>query len=732
LPVLFFGAKRALDTNVNNIVDWLPGTFDETARLYWFIERFGSDEILVISWPGCTLGDERLDRLAAALARPLTVGPSQPQWVLFDRVFTGRAMLEALTAPPLELTPEQALGRMRGWLVGPDGRTTCVVARIAPAGLVHRDAVVEGARQAALACGVAAEDIRLGGPIVDSVAIDQASQKDVVWLGALSALVGMLVTWACLRCLRLVAVVFLVATTAWGASLSLVYVSGSHMDAVLLMMPALVFVLAISGAVHLTGYYREVLAGQATRGLGDDIVRGALRRGWLPCTLASGTTVIGLGSLGLSHLRPVMKFGIFSAVGVAITWLALMVVWPAAMRWWVVDSAAGLPTGVARLAQRRWWWGLYWLARRGGRWVLACVLGAVPLFAYGVSQMRASVNLEDLLSGRCRVIRDHRWLQDQIAPVVPVEVVLRYPAADRLDPRVMFQRAQTVRRVAARLERLSHVGGTIAATTFAAELPDGEGARQFLARRVAGQRLVSHRDELVGLGYLRDDGDEELWRISARAASLQHVDYGALLRAMRRAVSSELVTADADGSRGVAVEICGGVPLVYMAQQQLLRDLVNSFLMAFALIAFAMVVQLRSILAGLIAMIPNVVPVLVVFGVMGISGSTVDIGTMMTASVALGIAVDDTLHLLVWYRRGLQAGTGSRHAVRFAFQHCATPVVQTSLICGLGLLVFVASGFVPISRFALVMATLLLAALLCDLVLLPALLLSRLGRAFRP
>ena len=117
---------------------------------------------------------------------------------------------------------------------------------------------------------------------------------------------------------------------------------------------------------------------------------------------------------------------------------------------------------------------------------------------------------------------------------------------------------------------------------------------------------------------------------------------------------------------------------------------------------------------------------------MGLGGRAVDIGTMMTASVALGIAVDDTLHFLVWVRRAMQQGLDRRSAVRVAFQHSATAMLQTSVICGVSLTAFVVSPFGPISRFAGVMFALLIAALLGDLILLPALVASPLGRYFEP
>ena len=93
----------------------------------------------------------------------------------------------------------------------------------------------------------------------------------------------------------------------------------------------------------------------------------------------------------------------------------------------------------------------------------------------------------------------------------------------------------------------------------------------------------------------------------------------------------------------------GVVPLVYKAQRTLLVGLVNSILLAFVLICVLMMAILRSPTAGLLSMIPNVFPIVVIFGFMGWIGSLIDIGTMMTASVAMGVAVDDTVHFLTWF-----------------------------------------------------------------------------------
>jgi hypothetical protein len=102
----------------------------------------------------------------------------------------------------------------------------------------------------------------------------------------------------------------------------------------------------------------------------------------------------------------------------------------------------------------------------------------------------------------------------------------------------------------------------------------------------------------------------------------------------------------------------------------------------------------------------------------------------MTASVALGVAVDSTVHLVTWLYHGQARGLDRRNATLMAYEHCATATVQGAMISGLGLAVFAASSFTPTRQFGYLMITIQSAALLGDLVMLPALLCGPLGKFF--
>ncbi|MGD9647896.1 MAG: MMPL family transporter [Pirellulales bacterium] len=172
------------------------------------------------------------------------------------------------------------------------------------------------------------------------------------------------------------------------------------------------------------------------------------------------------------------------------------------------------------------------------------------------------------------------------------------------------------------------------------------------------------------------------------------------------------------------------MPIVYKAQNSLLDGLVFGFVSDLVLIILVMVVVIRSLSAGLLLTLTSVFPAALVFGYMGWAGVIVDVGTVMTPAVALGVTVDDVVHFMLWFKRGIEQGLDRRAAVMLAYKGCARAMYQSWGVIGLGLSIFAISPFTPTQRFGLMMLTLLTAALPGNLLLLPALLAGPLGRLF--
>ncbi|HUG68897.1 MAG TPA: MMPL family transporter [Pirellulaceae bacterium] len=749
-PVVVIGARRALQNNSNRVEDWLPKSFEETQRLEWFAQHFVSDDLLMISWEGCTLDDPRLPKFAEALRRPL-VTDGHEEIVLWRQLITGPEALERLRQPPLEMSRQDARERLHGWLLGPDQVTSGLIATITVAGWEQRHSLVRHIRSCAEGIPELPPDaIRVAGPVLDSAEIDRASNQGLVPLSLLSFGICFFLMFLLFRSLLLASMIFLNALFCQQLSLALVYLTGAQMDSVLMMVPIIVYVLAVSGGVHIANYYRDAVT-QAGSFTGAPMQ--AVRDAFSPCLLASATTAIGLASLHISFLTPVRKFGTFGSISVVLTTVVLFSLLPSQLEKFTPRRAARR-WRPAEASRRPIWDGLLSIIHQLRYAIIVGALATTALGLYGVDQLRASVQIKDMFYADSQLLQDYEWLEGNIGPLVPIEIVLRLPKQPDGGGVSMLLRMQLIERVHQAASSVQGMGAVVSAWNFCPPLEglSGGGARQTARRSVFNGKLDRSRDLYGELALLRETPEEELWRVSGRSYAGLGLDYQHVLSNLRRQIDPILHRAHEQDFPGVTAVYCGAVPLVQMAQDQMLSDLTSSFLVAFGFIGIVMIllmlfmelpvlrrsaspattarIVLRCIPAGACAMLPNILPGVVVLGGMGLARFPIEIGSMMTASVALGIAVDDTLHFITWFRRGLGQGKSRREAVASAYHRCGAAMIQTSLICGIGLLAFGLSPFVPMARFSGVMFAMLITALVADLVFLPAILLSPLGVLF--
>jgi len=131
-----------------------------------------------------------------------------------------------------------------------------------------------------------------------------------------------------------------------------------------------------------------------------------------------------------------------------------------------------------------------------------------------------------------------------------------------------------------------------------------------------------------------------------------------------------------------------------------------------------------SVRAGILSLVPNVVPIIILFGLMGACGISLNISTSMIAVIAIGIAIDDTIHYLTEFNAQIRRTGEQRSAVLLVGQTVGRPIVFTSIALFLGFLIVCLSNFKPIQHFGFLAGVTMLVALLADLLLLPALVMS--------
>ena len=901
LPLIGQGTNWTINSNSNNVADWLPDSFEETHQYQWFLQHFPFERFVVVSWQGCTMDDPRLEMFAQKLVPGQTIDnigrwaeehfraeivlenedtliepdsvdvipevpvepidvPAQPAQNVpfFKTVLTGPRLFRIFSDLysgegrfGIKLADETIYKKLEGILVGPDGQSTALIVTLtteAPQGKELAD-VLNAIKEIGRECGVhpqiqadnrfilaKASDavlktigemvygrnpnmdgVILGGPPVDNVAITQEGEQTLQRLIGLCGLIGLTLAWLCFRDIRLTLFVFWLAIISAGVALASVSFTGGKCDAILLSMPALVYVLAMSGAIHMINYYHD-----AVREHGLDMApERAVRYAWYPCFCANLTTAFGLISLCMSGLIPISKFGFYSALGIMLQLILLFYYLPTLLHFYPSHKVAAQRTLNIQEdspMQKVWrvWSGFI---IRNATAISMVSLALMIFFGIGLTQIKTSVKMMRFFSSDSEIIHHYTWLEEHLGPLVPMEVVIRFDNEklmsenDRSKMRTL-DRLRLIEKICDQLrsELGENIGGVMSAETFMppseqlmkgrmtmlerisresavnlfldkarGELRDyvavegnlsfhpGSNRKENLAlldiSALDADRLINARiedvkkllntpadTELVGISpeELKEFREKaakwekehgiDLWRISLRVWSLKKdIDYANFIQDVKNVI--EPMMAEANGGLGletpaIQAVYTGMVPVVYKTQHELYNGLVWSFVLSFFMIGVAMCVVLRSALAGFLVMIPNIFPVFIVFGFMGHFGGhfgiLVDIGTMMTASVALGIATDDTIHFLTWFRHGMDLGMNRADATRYAYSRSASAIVQTTLIAGFGLAAFALSTFTPTQMFGVMMLVILVAATLGDLIFLAALLNTPIGRFFEP
>ncbi len=718
--VLPWVVREAMQAKVGtaSFHEWLPENRPERFRYDRFVEQFGTDQYVLITWEGCIPEDPRLvqfrNRLQASLDQ-------KANWI--ESVHSGGDAIARLQEPPLNLSRDQAASRLQGFLIGPKG-TTALIVRLTDLGVTEHTTSLERLRQAAdEVADLGRSRLKMAGTVYEAYAVDEAAADNLRRLVLPSSLTALAVAIFFLRSWKYSFVALAMAGLGQLFLVMLVSATGSRFSAVLIVLPTLVFMLTLSGAIHLLNYHRQIP-------ISLGIWRGplALRHGFLPTFYSALTTVLGMGSLATSQLAPVRLFGAYSALGLSVATILLLAIFPAVCRWVLDRSHASTevplepspdhpsdsaPAGQTHPALFRW---LAWLNKQAGSVVTGSLL-LLLLSSTSLLMLKPATKFERMFPDDSHVVSEMDWVEKELGPIASIELLLRFPS----ESTDQSNRPLFVQQLTDHFRRSKEIGAVFSPSSVLPRLSTRGGLGATASRAALEEVLTARRSELTESGVMAFNAQEEVWRLTLKVSALDPRDYGQQLAAAQAELQSFL-----EKNRPLEpmqVDWTGMTPVMHDTQMTLIRDLAVSFSTAFLLITPVMMLMMRSIRLGLAIMLPNVLPVTLVFGLVAWLGWGLDIASILTASVALGIAVDDTLHFVSWYDRQKRLGSKALAAIRSSYQHCGQSMLATTAIACSAMTPFLFSEFLPTRTFAILMIALLAFALAADLVVLPAILL---------
>jgi len=521
------------------------------------------------------------------------------------------------------------------------------------------------------------------------------------------------------RSVRTLAAFLVTLATCLAVSVGYIGATGGTLTIVSPMVPMTILVTATSSLVYLQSRFVDRPPDRPV----DEHQIFALENKFVACTASIFATAVGFAALAVSQIRPIREMGIWVAVGLALTWVIVFTLFPALQK--CLRTPTGQEWRTASTGIERF---VGWLPAWSHRWrwplVLSALglsgLGAVALFGLPgvVAPMRILTDPVEYMSHASSLYQDIRRLGPSLPGLSLSQIWLQGEVGSISEPAVLdglhdFQQT---------LEADPGVGAVVGPTTILRTIryiagagdgwPTDAAALEELAAELEGlapvEPMLGRFVEPHGLGQAQ----LTVITRSAEYEAFQHLD-----ASIARTWSAVVGRHPALGE--LHLRIVGLTPLHAKMAQNLVPTLVESFALTVVVIFAAFLLVFRNGTARLMAMIPSIFAILVMFLVMRLSGMRLNIATILIASTVLGTSENDQIHFFYHFLEGRRDGT-VEYALRHTLRVAGRAILFATLINAGGFLAFGVAELPPIRQFGLLAALAFALSMLADFTALPA------------
>ena len=494
-------------------------------------------------------------------------------------------------------------------------------------------------------------------------------------------------------------------------TLGLFAATGKSLNVITVVLPPLILVVGFAYAVHVVAEYQDLLRRGYRDPEGGGVVREALRHVALPVLLAGATTAAGFLSLAVSPLVAIREFGLYATAGVVATVLISLSFAPAVLQ--LLPPPRRRQGGVSA----------GWFERVAGRVAEFDIRRRVPILlaglavalvaVVGVGRIRISTDVIRLFAPESDVRRHFEAINAHLEGSDALYIVLSADYRNAFKEPVNLRIVEDLQRW---LEAQPEIGGTTSLVDYLKLINRGfhDDDPAYLAipesRRLAAQLLLfGGNDELENFV----DSRYQTVNIVARSKAIDSGDVTALVRRIESRLQ--------EIPEHLEARVTGNSVLINKTSDEIAFGQSVSLALAFLIIYAILCLLFMSFRVGLLALIPNALPVLVYFGTLGITGITLNTTTGLVACLVLGIAVDDTIHFLARFNTSAKRLADETKGIREALWVVGRPVTYTSLALCLGFLAMTTSELQNQREFGALAAFTLGFAWLVDVVFTPAL-----------
>ncbi|MAG31982.1 MAG: hypothetical protein CL908_13940 [Deltaproteobacteria bacterium] len=570
-------------------------------------------------------------------------------------------------------------------------------------------------------------EISVAGPPIFTTELSRHISGDIGRFTGLSVVIVALFLALLFRRVGAVVVTLLTVILTVVATLSLMATTGVPLMPPTQIIPSFLLAVGVGGAVHLLAIFYQA------RRRGDDeesAVVYTLSHSGLPIIMAALTTAAGLLSFIPAALRPISHFGIFTPAGVLVSLFFTLTLLPAMI--------AVLPMGVAEargddtFSQR--------MLLRIGSWsiqhavaVMLIWAGVLVVAATGLPKIQLGHHMLEWFPESDPIYIDSELLNRDLGGAVSFELLVDTAQKNGFKNPDFLRNLDAAQQFVLQFEHEGlRAGKTLALTDVVKETHRAlnENRQSFYA--IPDEQALVSQELLLFENAGSDDVEKFVdsqfgsGRVTVRVPMVDGARYNPYLDALLPELERIL-------GPDVQITVTGLLRLLGNTVTAALQTMIRSYISAFIVITVLMVLLIGRLGMGLVAMIPNLSPIVFTLGLMGWLGIPLDMFTLLIGTIAIGLAVDDTIHFMHNFRRSLE-DTGDPHlAVRRTLQGAGQAMLFTTLVLVSGFLVYTQAYMDNLFAFGTLTATAIAVAFVADVTLAPALVttLSRRGGAKR-
>ncbi len=609
----------------------------------------------------------------------------------------------------LEKLRQRLLGdrRYRGRLIAEDGKSTVLLVRLKNG--VDRVAAVREIEQ------VVNENwqegrVTLAGSAALMKYMRDWMKQDLIRLLPLVVGVLLLVFALAFRNWQGVVLPLLAVGLAVVWTMGLIGLTGQPLTVVLIVLPPVILTVGSAYGVHIVArWHQEQMAGKT----GAELVAAVVEHTGIPVILAMTTTLAGFAANFVMRIVAIRAFAIFAVVGIFLSFLLTVFFLPAVLVL-VARRSLHQDPGRKRCAFRPAGWWKKW-AGWATKWalpVLGITAGLMALALFFGTKVKPETDFVRYFKPGSGPTRAAKVVNEQFGGELQFEIIVD---GDIQHPAVLKQMERFINDLKGvpNITHITSIVDVLKATN-----------RAFNQDRAEFEVIPDNRDAVAqfllllsfsGSDYLASmiTSDYQRARITAQFREERSAEIGRAVKQVRDLIAR-------DFSSDVKVEL-GGMPLaIYALHQGIARSQLISIIVAFVMVFLLVALMFRSVKLGGAAMVPIAWTLAVAFGVMGIMGIEVDIVTAMLGSIALGIGIDYSCHLIARFQEEGRKGFSGEERLHRTLSGVGPAILTNALAVGLGFAVLAFSSLVIIQKFGLLIAGAMLLATFGALILLPA------------